>query len=94
MRGVGFGLERPKPTGTVPGTAIGFSGRPCKLSRIHLEQTNEPAEPAHYRPPRDHGHFRHSPQSDWRFARTTGLLLFAIASITDYADGYLARRIT
>ncbi|MEI6713954.1 MAG: CDP-diacylglycerol--glycerol-3-phosphate 3-phosphatidyltransferase [Verrucomicrobiota bacterium] len=31
-------------------------------------------------------------ESDWRFARTTGLLLFAIASITDYADGYLARR--
>lgn len=30
-------------------------------------------------------------ESDWKFARTTGLLLFAVASITDYADGYIAR---
>ena len=31
-------------------------------------------------------------ESSWPFARTTGLLLFAVASITDYADGYIARR--
>jgi CDP-diacylglycerol--glycerol-3-phosphate 3-phosphatidyltransferase len=31
-------------------------------------------------------------ESNWPFARTAGLLLFAAASITDYADGYLARR--
>ncbi len=30
-------------------------------------------------------------QSGWKFACTLGLLLFAVASITDYADGAIAR---
>lgn len=30
-------------------------------------------------------------QSGWKFASTLGLLLFAVASITDYADGAIAR---
>jgi CDP-diacylglycerol--glycerol-3-phosphate 3-phosphatidyltransferase len=30
--------------------------------------------------------------TDWRFANTAGLLLFAIASVTDYLDGEIARR--
>ena len=31
-------------------------------------------------------------EGEWYMARTTALLLFAAASITDYADGYIARR--
>ncbi|MDB6154873.1 MAG: pgsA [Chthoniobacteraceae bacterium] len=30
--------------------------------------------------------------TEWRFANTAGLLLFAIASVTDYLDGEIARR--
>ena len=29
--------------------------------------------------------------TDWRFARTTGLIIFIIAGITDYLDGSIAR---
>ncbi|MES2569293.1 MAG: CDP-diacylglycerol--glycerol-3-phosphate 3-phosphatidyltransferase [Verrucomicrobiota bacterium] len=30
--------------------------------------------------------------TEWRFANTAGLILFALASITDYLDGEIARR--
>lgn len=36
--------------------------------------------------------FMLSLNSEWQFAHTTGLILFIVASVTDYVDGEIARR--